>query len=434
MSVHQVFRVDKLSDKGSIGGSGKHLFREIETRNAIRELTPTNIILRGPSTSEGIIEAVDKILRTVDKYAIAGKSGFGKIKKDIKPVLCLEYLITYTHGALSDPKQYFADSLEFLEKKHGKNNIVSAVIHNDELTPHLVVYAVPIHEKGGKPRQYNVADGKNPDGTPRRKMITKMVGAERWLSAKAFVGSPKQLSDMQTEFHEQVAGKYGLARGVKGSKATHQAVKSFYGKLDELPRDVSSLTREKILDYGRAAHIALTRQQEFLREQQAEIEEERKEAARELDALRKQSQAATAAQAAQLQAATLTIAKQDEQIRRLGAEIRRLGNEFGRRIGALLSSIWRALSEPGGGAAARRLLQAGARELAPDRPDLVGSLLPEPPELRVELRQLLDGGWRGSVIDRDDRDCFSELHDDQDSARDAAQRWIDARANAAPSM
>lgn len=433
---HQVLRTKKLSDKGSIGGSAKHLFREIETPNATSELTPNNVILLGPSNSDGILKAIGEILETPGlKYATTGKSGFGNIKKDVKPVLAIEYLFGYSHEAVIDHKQYFKDCLKWAQKKHGKENVVSAVIHYDERTPHMTVYVVPIHEKGGKPRQYNVSDGRNPDGTTRRKTITKMVGTERWLSAKTYVGSKKLLSDMQTEFHEQVSSNYGLARGIKGSRAVHQTVKAWYGKIPELPPKIATATREQLLDFGRAAFIAATRQKEALLAEQAKIEALRKESDRALDALRAQVQTATGAHREQLQAAERTIAVQSERIRSLGADLRSQAREFRRWIGDLLGRVWAALSEPDGAAGARRLLEAGATQLlAAGGDDAVRELLPEPPELRVELRELADGGWRASVVDRDDRETWSELHESQDDARTAAEAWIQDQQTAAPGM
>jgi hypothetical protein len=240
---------------------------------------------------------------------------------------------------------------------------------------------------------------------------------------------------MQSEFHEQVAEKYGLGRGIKGSKATHQAVKSWYGKLPELPPRIATATREQLLDFGRAAYTAAKMQREKLEAEQEKIEEMRREQALALESLRAQAQAATGEHRAQLQAAERMIAHQSAQIRDLGAEIRAQAREFRRWIGDLLGRVWSALSSPDGAAGARRMLEAaGAQLLAESGQQAVRELLPEPPELRIELRQLADGGWRGSVIDRDDRDCFSELHDDKDDARNAAEAWIRQQQTAAPSM
>ena len=45
------------------------------------------------------------------------------------------------------PKKYFESCLRFLEKKHGKENIVAIAEHYDETTPHMHVIVVPIIRK-----------------------------------------------------------------------------------------------------------------------------------------------------------------------------------------------------------------------------------------------------------------------------------------------
>ena len=424
--ANQILRVSKLSDKGSIGGSAEHALRERETLNAEPSQTPNNVILLGPPTSAGIIEEIGNVLGTVKKFAKTGKAGFQNIKTPIKPVLALEYLIGYSPAAKIDERKYFADALKWLQQKHGKENVVSAIVHYDETTPHMTVYAVPIHEKGGKPRSYNVADGRDENGKPRRKTITKMVGAERWLSAKAFVGSKEQLSQMQTDFHEQVAANYGLGRGIRGSKATHTTVKSWYGKIPELPPRIASSTRQQLLEFGHAAWLAATRQKEMLEAEKKKAEALRKEAETKIEQLRAQGLADQERHRAEMGAAERTIAAQGAQIRSLSAQLHAQAQELRRWIVDILRRVWDALSAPDAATAARGLLTDAMHQLlGPDgSEDDVQALLPDPPELRIELRELAEGGWRATVLDLDERERWSEVHDDQDSAREAAERWI----------
>lgn len=425
---YQILRTKKLSDKGSISGSAKHLFREIDTPNADPQRTPNNIILVGPSTSDGIVNAIGNILETVDKSAKKSKSGFGKTKKESNPVLAIEYMITYSPGAIENPKQYFDDALSWLKKKHGADNVVSAVVHMDETTPHMSAFVVPIVERGGKPRKYNVADGKDENGKLRRKTITKMVGAERWLSAKAYIGSREKMSAMQTDFHESVGVRHGLARGIKGSKATHRTVKSWYGKIPELPPRVAHATREQLVEFGQAAYVAAMRQKELLRKQQLAAEEQQRAAQRTLEALREQIQRAEGEHQAQLMAAEATIADQAEQIRSLGQAIRDHAAQFREWIEGVLTRVWDALSSPTGAAAARAELQYATAELR-------GSAeLLEVPPLRAEVRQLADGTWRAAVIDLGEVEQWSEIYADEGDAREAAERWIEEQAGPAPGL
>ena len=85
-------------------------------------------------------------------------------------------------------REFFEDCVRFFADKFGKENIISAVVHLDETTPHMHLNLVPI------------ADGK--------------------LCSKDLYDK-KKLSILQTEFWETVGKKYGLQRGQEGSSAKH---------------------------------------------------------------------------------------------------------------------------------------------------------------------------------------------------------------------
>lgn len=85
-------------------------------------------------------------------------------------------------------KQFFADCTDFFSERYGKENVVSAVVHLDESTPHLHFNLMP------------VTDGR--------------------LCAKELFDRTA-LRDLQTDFYEAVGKKYGLERGKEGSTAKH---------------------------------------------------------------------------------------------------------------------------------------------------------------------------------------------------------------------
>ncbi|MBD5583503.1 MAG: hypothetical protein HDQ88_00225 [Clostridia bacterium] len=84
--------------------------------------------------------------------------------------------------------QFFCDCTKFFANKYGRENIISAIVHVDETTPHLHLNIVLI------------VNGK--------------------LCSKDLFDK-KKLSILQTEFHEAVEKKYGLQRGKEGSTAKH---------------------------------------------------------------------------------------------------------------------------------------------------------------------------------------------------------------------
>ena len=90
--------------------------------------------------------------------------------------------------AAEQQKQFFADCTDFFSERYNKENVVSAVVHLDESTPHLHFNLMP------------VTDGR--------------------LCAKELFDR-KALLDLQTDFYEAVGKKYGLERGKEGSTAKH---------------------------------------------------------------------------------------------------------------------------------------------------------------------------------------------------------------------
>ena len=90
--------------------------------------------------------------------------------------------------AAEQQKQFFADCTDFFSERYNKENVVSAVVHLDESTPHLHFNLMP------------VTDGR--------------------LCAKELFDR-KALRDLQTDFYEAVGKKYGLERGKEGSTAKH---------------------------------------------------------------------------------------------------------------------------------------------------------------------------------------------------------------------
>ena len=84
--------------------------------------------------------------------------------------------------------RFFDDCTDFFSDRYGKENVISAVVHLDESTPHLHFNLMPV--TGGR------------------------------LCAKELFDRTA-LRDLQTDFYEAVGKKYGLERGKEGSTAKH---------------------------------------------------------------------------------------------------------------------------------------------------------------------------------------------------------------------
>ncbi len=99
--------------------------------------------------------------------------------------------------SLETQKRFFSDCTEFFAERYGKENVVSAVVHLDESTPHLHFNLMPV--TGGR------------------------------LCAKELFDRAA-LRELQTDFYEIVGKKYGLKRGKEGSTAKHLDTVAFKTK------------------------------------------------------------------------------------------------------------------------------------------------------------------------------------------------------------
>ena len=214
MKNFAIIRVEKLKTFGAISASAQHCFRERPTPNA--DTSKQNLVV-GATTSEGAISMIRERMASVDRT-------------DKQAIPCLEYVVA---ASTEQPVNYFVDSLNWLKQRHGEENVVSATIHNDETTRHMTVYVVPVVQVAETTRKRSV--NKKGGG---REVKTEVVPAHTLLSAKHFTGGREVLSQLQSDFADQVGAKHGLDRGVKrdktGPQVKHQSVKAWYQKKDAL--------------------------------------------------------------------------------------------------------------------------------------------------------------------------------------------------------
>jgi len=88
-------------------------------------------------------------------------------------------------------RAFFTEAVGFMEKKIGKGNIFSAVVHMDEKTPHLHLCFTPITEDGR-------------------------------LSAKDILGNRAQLSKWQDEFHSHMKKQFPILKRGESALVTRR--------------------------------------------------------------------------------------------------------------------------------------------------------------------------------------------------------------------
>ncbi|MBR4250052.1 MAG: plasmid recombination protein, partial [Verrucomicrobia bacterium] len=114
---------------------------------------------------------------------------------------------------------YFTECVEFHRKHFGE--IINAVIHFDEKTPHLHVIAVPFVER---------ADGSFS------------------LSAKDKIGGRSQLARLQTMFNEEVGERWDLDRGEKNNDVKHLTNTEFKTLMRQKEAEAAKLEKQQALE------------------------------------------------------------------------------------------------------------------------------------------------------------------------------------------
>jgi hypothetical protein len=202
-----ILRTAKLKSFGNVGGSLSHTYRTRETTNADPDRAATNE--HSHNSPAEVMQALRD--RLPDKY-----------RKDA--VIGLEYFVgaspQWFDGKTREQQDsYFRESIDWLEKRHGKENVVGWSIHRDETSPHLVAYVVPMSDRGT-------------------------------LNAKQWTGGAATLSKMQTDFAKNVGARNDLERGIEGSKAHHQTIKGFYAQIGQAGQQIivsPAMTEPKVL-------------------------------------------------------------------------------------------------------------------------------------------------------------------------------------------
>lgn len=223
--------------KGSADtGASDHIERKTIPKNADPTRTCLNReLVDFPDGVTNRTEAINHRIRT------AG------IKRKITPdqVRAIRIVLSGTHEDMIKVQdngrlnEWCADNLQWLHRTFGRENIVSAVLHMDEHTPHIHATVVPIvtgeRRKAKKEQQ---VEGKR---TYRKKTDAIRLCADDVLTRE-------KLSAYHDSYAEAMA-KYGLQRGIRGSEARHTTTAQYYRDLKrqtgELEANVQQLQTEK---------------------------------------------------------------------------------------------------------------------------------------------------------------------------------------------
>lgn len=214
---YAIFRVQGIRTTGDLKGIGKHNLERVSYTNLDIDVSMSaeNIHLISPPDSKTYMNRFSEI---VEPMKLEHEEKMKKERKDrvksfeakinsSKSDVASEFLFTsdekfFEKMNKDQVKEWAETCLDFVKNEIGikEEQMLHAVVHMDEKTPHLHIVAVPLVKKF--------------DGRAKR---------EVWqINRKHFIGGKEQLSELQDKYHQHMLKHgYDLERGLKGSESRH---------------------------------------------------------------------------------------------------------------------------------------------------------------------------------------------------------------------
>lgn len=221
---------------GSDSGMSAHIERTVAPKNA--DASRTHLNWEMITFPDGVTNRTEAIQHRLETAGLQRKIGKNQVR-------AIRIMLS---GSRDDMKQieqagklddWCRDNLDWLKKTYGAENIVSAVVHLDETTPHIHATMIPI------------VTGE------RRKAKTEQVAGKKKYRKKSTdtarlcvddVMSRVRLKEYQNTYAEQMA-KYGLQRGIDGSEAKHVTASQYYRDLltqsESVQENITQLLEQK---------------------------------------------------------------------------------------------------------------------------------------------------------------------------------------------
>ena len=220
---------------GSDSGTTAHIERFIIPKNA--DPTRTHLNRKLITYPDGIKDRTAAIQKRLKEAGLTRKIGSNQVR-------AIRINVSGTHEDMERIEregrldEWCADNIKYFADLFGKENIVAAHLHRDEETSHIHITLVPI-VKGERKR-------KKKEEQVKKRYRKKPADTVR-LCADDIMTRLK-LKSYQDSYAVAMA-KYGLQRGIEGSKARHKSTTQYYRDTqrlaDSLKAEVVDLQQQK---------------------------------------------------------------------------------------------------------------------------------------------------------------------------------------------
>lgn len=211
--------------KGADSGMSAHIERTILPKDI--DPTRTHLNRELIMFPDGVGNRTAAIRHRLDTAGLKRKIGKNQVQ-------AIRIVLSGTHEDMARMENegrlgnWYDDSVAWLRETYGADNLVSAVLHMDEETPHIHATVVPIVQ-GERRKQ------KKEENTKRR--YRTKAPAPRLCADE--VMSRANLIRYQDIYAGHMA-KYGLKRGVRGSVAKHLSTHEYYRSLITQGEDIQA--------------------------------------------------------------------------------------------------------------------------------------------------------------------------------------------------
>ncbi|MCG2794176.1 MAG: plasmid recombination protein [Weeksellaceae bacterium] len=202
--------------KGNDSGMSAHIERTVHPKNA--DASRSHLNKEMITYPEGVKNRTSSIQYRLDNADLKRKVGTNQVR-------AIRIMLSGTNEtmkAIEKNKQlgnWCTDNVDWLKETFGEENLVSAVLHMDEKTPHIHATIVPIvsgeRRKAKKENNTQIYKKKSPNGI--RLCADDVMARNR-------------LKHYQNTYASAMA-KYGLRRGIEGSEAKHISTAEYYRNL-----------------------------------------------------------------------------------------------------------------------------------------------------------------------------------------------------------
>lgn len=231
------------------------------TAHIARTKIPTNASPERTCLNEELVEFPEEVADRTEAINYRLEHAGLTRKIGTNQVRVIRVMLTGSHDAMKRIEEegrlpeWCADNLAWLRETFGAENVVSAVVHRDESTPHIHAAVVPIVT--GERRKARTTASESPG---KRHYRPKSAARPRLCADD--VMSRVRLKQYQDSYAAAMS-KYGLERGIDGSEARHITTQEFYrqaiAQQQDLQENIDALLR---LEEQKRKAVELLKQQE----------------------------------------------------------------------------------------------------------------------------------------------------------------------------